>query len=804
MHRVGQELARTLSSLLMAVALTALVVPPTILQAVPCCGGSVELAGGEGRTVSEEDLKKFRAEWERLTTAAQLSLDELDRSRFELRPLQDKLGTDPDAIFKWVRENTRWVPYQGALKGPRGVLLARQGNTLDRALFLARLMELAGHSVRIANGDASPRRLPDLEKAARASMVAELPDLAPAKKADPKRFAEVAATLDMTVEALQAETATVHEKRTEFTKRLSETTDRHVVALRELLKGEDLPLAQENKEPLDRVKASLRQHYWVQLMTEGNKWKDYDLFFESGKLPGLVVIFGAPFEGSKIPAKLLHAATLKVVVVAVDGTGHRTERVALEYTMTPAHFGAGEFALSFVDLRAPPPAQLFDQLAGKDNAALFASLEKRSEWVPVIAFAHGGEPFAQSGFNAEGDLIPDPLAVGQTVGSRVKAGVSLLETLGREAEPTADKTQLAEVRFEVATKAGTGVGSVEQRVVYRRANDGEQSEARRRAVALGRTTQFLVQTGRIPGELAQEVQCESLLSVNLAMRYLLGEAEAGDREEVRKRAAKVMEKTYTFSPVLHALAAERQAAERTRHFHSGPNVLSLMREWSVESDTLKRREVVDFLANAIETIPGGGEPGGEFWANLRGGVSDSVLESEAHLARRAGLSTSRAFFEDAASWQLIKSADDPRLASWKAPPGEAREAIHADLERGHWVVVDLGASNEDGVAWWRVNPRTGAALGVVAEGDTVGGAAMPEWLIITLRVVIAAGMHFYNLYKCLFDGPSSGAGTAVCVGCVFVASYIAVASLGGAFGSSSAGLGTDAIGLVCTALAEVL
>lgn len=81
---------------------------------------------------------------------------------------------------------------------------------------------------------------------------------------------------------------------------------------------------------------------------------------------------------------------------------------------------------------------------------------------------------------------------------------------------------------------------------------------------------------------------------------------------------------------------------------------------------------------------------------------------------------------------------------------------------------------------------------------------MPEWLIITLRVVIIAGMHFFNIYKCLFDGPSSGAKSAVCVGCVFVASFVALASLGGAFATNGAGLGVDAIGVLCTGLSEVL
>ncbi len=151
-----------------------MVLPPGALMAAGCCGTRAEAAGTERKPVTKEDVARFKTEWEHLAAAAERSLDELDRTRFDLVALHRPLGDDPETIFRWVRENTRWVPYRGALKGPVGVLLARQGNTLDRALLLARLLELAGHSVQIANGEPSRRRLPDLEKVARASMKSAL------------------------------------------------------------------------------------------------------------------------------------------------------------------------------------------------------------------------------------------------------------------------------------------------------------------------------------------------------------------------------------------------------------------------------------------------------------------------------------------------------------------------------------------------------------------------------------------------------------------------------------------------------
>ena len=50
--------------------------------------------------------------------------------------------TDPQKMLDWVRDNTRLVPYEGSLRGALGVLMDRNGNSLDRSILLARLLEL--------------------------------------------------------------------------------------------------------------------------------------------------------------------------------------------------------------------------------------------------------------------------------------------------------------------------------------------------------------------------------------------------------------------------------------------------------------------------------------------------------------------------------------------------------------------------------------------------------------------------------------------------------------------------------------
>ena len=74
----------------------------------------------------------------------------IDRTSFDPVAVVEKVGSRTDALFVWVRDNTRWVPYRGALRGPVGVLMDRSGNSLDRALLLGELLQLGGHTARLA------------------------------------------------------------------------------------------------------------------------------------------------------------------------------------------------------------------------------------------------------------------------------------------------------------------------------------------------------------------------------------------------------------------------------------------------------------------------------------------------------------------------------------------------------------------------------------------------------------------------------------------------------------------------------
>jgi len=77
---------------------------------------------------------------------------QIDRSLFEVDALLEVLDYESEKIIGFVESDVTFQDYPGLLRGIRGTLHSRSGNTLDQSVLLAALLKNAGYDARVAAG----------------------------------------------------------------------------------------------------------------------------------------------------------------------------------------------------------------------------------------------------------------------------------------------------------------------------------------------------------------------------------------------------------------------------------------------------------------------------------------------------------------------------------------------------------------------------------------------------------------------------------------------------------------------------
>jgi hypothetical protein len=88
------------------------------------------------------------------SAAATTWLASQPRDAFDVDALSAKLTT-PEAAFAYVRDEIAYEPYTGVMKGAAGALLTHGANDYDRALLLAKLLEVQGIEAKVVRGTLS-------------------------------------------------------------------------------------------------------------------------------------------------------------------------------------------------------------------------------------------------------------------------------------------------------------------------------------------------------------------------------------------------------------------------------------------------------------------------------------------------------------------------------------------------------------------------------------------------------------------------------------------------------------------------
>jgi len=243
------------------------------------------------------------------------------RAAFDVAARAEELGKDVDRIFAFVRDDVRYEVYQGVLRGPRGTLMARAGNSFDKALLLGALLRHHGVDVRYVRGRLSPDRA--------AALVSAM--------FQPSKATDGGPVGDLT--AVPGATEAAKELGGVIAERWGKSLDTVIGAL----ERRRIRLASSPPVTPDQLAQEASGHVWVEYKRD-SKWVALDPSFKEARAGA---IFGAGGQvHPSIPPSDYHQVTIRVVLEERRSAG-LSRREVLRHRRPAADLHGAAVALRF-------------------------------------------------------------------------------------------------------------------------------------------------------------------------------------------------------------------------------------------------------------------------------------------------------------------------------------------------------------------------------------------------------------------------------------------------------------------------
>ena len=678
----------------------------------------------------------------------------IDRTVFDLDALAFEFAfSDIDEIVAWAVDEIAFEPYAGLLRGPEGTLMARAGNALDQAVLVARLLNDAGYEARVALGELSDA---DVEALLQRSLAQRPPPPAIGDRARLTDAAErLADLLGMPREALLAELdASFEPTPIESAALLAEVGDR-VGELEAALSAAGLDLGTGAGE---RMRDEARAYAWVEARVSANQaWTAHH---PTGLEPSAALEASEVLEGT-VPEALQHRIRVEAWIESKEDD--RLSRTAI---MAPWENPTAVFLGQVLDYANAPNGFEVGPIGSFDMSGV---LEATNFFVPYFRgrVAPGAQFFDLDGRALSPMLAGDQAAaVIQSVGRAAEQGLGALRGIGvggaEETEDADDIFALVGHGFDVTLIAPGGEETTHTRWVLdrigadNRANgvvavdDGGIDVGR----ALMQQHRLVLTTGSVPQGYLLDLALADLEARRDLLAFTLEQAFAPDPDAVLGPGAVGAElasdQMLLFDLFDRPLGTAVEAGQGVG-FRSAPSVVAVTRALH-EDDTLAYR--IDIIANERRSIvDAAGAPALDPRSSLQRGVWETVAEREALRDEDAERVVAAA---DAHGPFVALRPGDAIDAAALGLDAEALRNLEADLARGSLVLVPREAPEH--LAWWRVDPLTGTALGVTADGR---GQTMTEYTIQLYDMGFTVMFAVKGLMEC--EQVASGPARACCL-----------------------------------------
>jgi hypothetical protein len=717
-----------------------------------------------------EDSKQIKEKLEKIFSAIEEVLAEAPRRSFDLKAVIQEIGSDPNKIFEWVRDNTYLVPYRGSLRGPTGVLMDRLGNSLDRALLLYELLQLSGHKVRIVRGSLSQKQIKELMPQAKGihqedtsmteQYLSESIDAFLQKYSKKYQFDqnEIREYIDQMTENQAHIAANTQKKVMEHTKEIGSLIRKY---------------RDRNSIEADTSEKAFQDHWWVQIEKENN-WLDLDVNLVEST-PGEVLTEAEEmYKPDEIDQDLFHSVMVRIVIEKLE-EGDLEETTVIEYEHVPSQKFGEQIILRHYPMNWPEDLNLYEKKVSQQ--VVKETVLEQKEWLPVLNI--GPDQISASSFKDTGEVNETP---GKKSASRT-GGITggLFRAMGGGQEEKSDqKSHLSaewieyevrvpgypthKVRRQIFDLLGPAIRAQKKIQIAKL----DEIQKLRRGLALLGEIEILPVVCQLSSDFVVALCLEKTQENRESLLELVQQGKSIDPEDIMNH----LDKITPFFSQLYFLAIARHALSRFSDmiYLDSPNVFSYHKIFCPEqSGGILLRHGFDIVVNNIAVRK---DPSVEpFKVRLEQGILDTHaeillmadsrnIENTAHLFEKTK--------QQRQDWTVIRDISD---SSWEDInlPSDILPQIEQDLADGYLVLVPNKTLPFKGKAlagWWRIDPITGETLGRMGTGE---GQSMTEKLV-SLSFSIAVGALFWycsdqNLRHGICD-PCKIAGAGV-VGFIF-------------------------------------
>lgn len=579
---------------------------------------------------------------------------------YELAALAERLGSDPQKAFEYVRDRIGYEPYPGMLRGARGTLSGRAGNHLDRALLLRELMRAQGVEARLVVGQVAARSAGSLKQRPLS-----------AEPFDGDRQEPALGLIGLGENALD---------------RLKARSARDEKQLIETL-GDRI----ERVEPDDGADIERQHHAWVQARVRG-EWVDFDPTLTTAEAGQTLAYFETAIDA---PAQAqMHTVGLALFAESISADGTLQRESLLTEELVAAEAAPAQIFLTF----APDIASSAFG-AGALNRAAGEETRYRPSLMIDGEISNGGKlpPIAQTRSEAQtflfggDDTAPVLAALHLEITARFPGGETKRSRTLFDRVPAADRR--------------AGDYAVDRLVPIQRIEATP--------FFLGSVHQIVVSNGSAdPHRLAHDIA----FGIDFFGREML------DLEQFRERSLHELLWPIGARNLALALATERLSVAALndrpdlRFFVGAPRVYLMSIVPRSRSDVPTRDLEIDLLVDHVDWTGGPDTAAREVTERrIRYGVLQQALETTlAELAAVVrGLDSSAV---SSASQDL--EAGLRIMDTGELPAGEIAPAMLADAEGGGTVLVSPGQFD----TWWTFDGGNGALAARLAPG--LGGSRL--------------------------------------------------------------------------------